>query len=141
MNPPVVTIHGWTDAQLALSMQAPLTLLSGPNAGSYAGAPWWREVIARAAAAFGPVPDILDCGDNPAVAIEALRAGCRTLVLVSGPAWHDVAARAAGLGCVVLPVRPPSFDLAGFRPRDARWHLAAWLRSATPATNGDGDGT
>ncbi len=141
MIAPAVTIAGWADARLALSMQAPLTLLSAPNAGSFAGAPWWRAVIDLAVAAYGPVPDILDCGDNPAVAVEALRAGCTTLVLAPGPAWDDVAARAAAMGCVVLPARPPSFDLTGLRPRDARWHLAAWLRSANAATNTGGNGT
>ena len=141
MIPPVVTVHGLADARLALSLQAPLTLLSGPNAAAYAGPAWWRAVIGLATAEFGPVPDILDCGDNPAWAIEALRAGCTTLVLTPGPAWPDIAERAARQGATVLATRPPAFDPAGMRPRDARWHLAAWLRSANARPNEFGDET
>lgn len=141
MTIPAVTIHGLADARLALSIQTPLTLLSGPNAGVYAGAGWWRAVIALAAAEFGPAPDILDCGTNPAAAVEALRAHCTTLVLSPGPAWADVSERAARQGAIVLPTRPPAFDLAGYKPRDARWHLAAWLQSANSRLNEFGDGT
>ena len=136
-----VTVHGIADARLALSIQAPLTLLSGPNAAAYAGPAWWRAVVALAIAEFGPVPDILDCGDNPAWAVEALRAGCTTLILAPGPAWHDVAERAARQGATLLAIRPPAFDPAGMRPRDARWHLAVWLRSANAAANMIGDET
>ena len=136
MMPPAVVIHGLAHAQLALSMQVPLTLLSGCGAASYAGCGWWRALMRLVADEFGPMPNILDCGTNPARAIEALGAGCRTLVLAPGPAWADVAERANRQQATVLASRPTAFDLGGLRPRDARWHLAVWLRSANAAPNG-----
>lgn len=145
MMPPGVVIHGLDQARLALAMQSPLTLVSGPDAASYAGIAWWRALMRLIGDEHGPMPDVLDCGANPAQAVEALRAGCRTLVLAPGPAWVDVADRARRMGALLLGARPPAFDLAQLRPRDARYHLAAWLRSANAPANArpisEGNGT
>ena len=73
----------------------------------------------------GGNPDILDCGDAPGRAMEALRAGCRLLVLDPAvPAWSLVAARAATVGAALLIERPPALDLA--KP-GAQRRLQAWL--------------
>ena len=121
-----VVIHGLADARAALRPGRPVTLLSGVGAASYAGCGWWRALIARALAESGhAAADVLDCADAPGRAVEALRAGCRHLVLDGGvPAFADVAGRAATLGAVVLPSRPAALDLAG---RGAARRLDAWL--------------
>lgn len=124
--PPAVIIHGLPHALAALGPRRPVTLLSAPGAASYAGCGWWRALIAAALARHPglAIPDILDCADAPGRAVEALSAGCLNVVLHPGPAWADVAARAAGLGAALLPVAPPALD---FGRRGAARHLPAWL--------------
>ena len=124
--PPAVVVHGLGDARAALRTGRPVTLLSGPGAASNAGCGWWRALVAQALAEAGrDAPDVLDCADAPGRAVEALRAGCLRLVLdPCVPAFADVAARAAGLGAAVLPVRPPALDLA---EPGARRRLDGWL--------------
>lgn len=124
--PRAVVIHGLTDARAALRPGRPVTLLSGAGAASYAGCGWWRALVARALAEAGrDAPDVLDCADAPGRAVEALRAGCRWVVLAGDvPAFADVADRAAVLGAAVLPARPAALDLA---ERGAVRRLEAWL--------------
>ena len=124
--PPAVVVHGFLDARAALRPGRPVTLLSAPGAACYAGCGWWRALVARALAEAGrDAPDVLDCADAPGRAVEALRSGCRRLVLDPDvPAFADVAARAAALDAAVLPVRPPALDLA---LPGAQRRLDAWL--------------
>lgn len=124
--PRAVVIHGLADAHAAMRCGTPVTLLSGPGAASYAGCGWWRALVERALADAGrAAPDVLDCADAPGRAVEALRAGCRHIVLAADvPAFADVAGRAAVLGAVVLPTRPAALDLAH---RGALRLLEAWL--------------
>lgn len=129
--PPAVTIHGLEMAQQALAPGLPVTLISGRAAATYAGCGWWRAVITASRHAG---PDILDCGDAAGRALEALRAGCKLLVLDGSlPAFPRVAARAGLHGAVLLPARPPSLDLAD---RGAIRRLEAWLMRDTPARIG-----
>jgi hypothetical protein len=108
--PPAVVVHGLAQARLAVAA-GPVTLLSAPGAAIYGGCGWWRALVA---ASGGAGPDILDCGGAPGRAMEALRAGCRLIVLDPAvPAWALVAERAAGVGAAVLTVRPAALDLAG----------------------------
>lgn len=127
--PPCVVVHGWDEARAAVRAGLPVTLLSGPGAAAYAGIGWWRALVNAVARETGEAPpDILDCGDSGGLAVQALRAGCRALVLdPSLPVWEDVADRAGTLGAVVLGARPPALDLS--RP-GAQRHLSDWLRSA-----------
>ena len=124
--PPAVVVHGLADVRAALRPGRSVTLLSAPGAASYAGCGWWRALVAQALAEAGrDAPDVLDCADAPGRAVEALRAGCRCLVLDPAvPAFADIAARAAASGAAVLPARPVALDLA--RPGAAR-RLDAWL--------------
>lgn len=120
--PPAVVVHGLADACAALSPGLPVTLLSGPGAGAYAGALWWREVVAQARAAHPATPcaDILDCADAPGRAMAAIRAGQAIIVLDPAcPAFPRVAALAR-----VLAARPAALDL---EKQAARRHLLAWL--------------
>ena len=125
--PPATMIHGLLHARLALAAGRPVTLLSGVGAASYAGCGWWRALVAAALAEYPgrEVPDVLDCGDAPGRALEALSLGCRLLVLGPGPAWEDVAARAAAQGARLLAGAPPALDLA---KAGAGCRLADWLR-------------
>lgn len=124
--PPAVVIHGLPHALTALAPGRPVLLLSAPGAASYAGCAWWRAVIA-AALALHPsahAPDMLDCADSPGRALEALSVGCRLIALQPGPAWDDIADRAAATGARLLPAPPPALDLA---QRGSGRRLAAWL--------------
>ena len=128
---PAVIIHGLPHAQAALAAGCPVTLLSAPGAGAYAGVGWWRALVASAVSQMPPhtlVDDILDCGAAPGRALEALRAGQRRLVLrAAADVYADVAERAAAEGALVMPEPPLALDLA--RPGSLR-ALAAWLAGA-----------
>ncbi len=125
-HPPAVVVHGLPHLREATAPGLPVTLLSGPGAATYAGCGWWRALMALGA---GCNADILDCGDAPGRAMEALRAKCRLLVLDPAvPAWGLVASRAAAVGAVLLAQRPPALDLAN--PRTRR-RLLAWLGGDT----------
>ena len=121
-RPPAVVVHGLPHLQLATASGRPVTLLSGPGAAIYAGCGWWRALMALGA---GDNPEILDCADAPGRAMEALRVGCRLLVLDPAvPAWGLVASRAAVVGATLLTERPPALDLAR---KGAARQLATWL--------------
>ena len=116
-------MHGLAQARLALAPGLAVTLLSGRGAALYAGCGWWRALVA---ASGTPGPDILDCADAPGRAMEALRAGCRLIVLdPAAPAAGLVAARALAAGAQVLPEPPPALNLAD--PAAFR-RLEAWLK-------------
>lgn len=120
--PPAVVVHGLPQACLALAPGLPITLLSAPAAGAFAGALWWRHLVALAREAHPATPcmDILDCADTPGRAMAAIRAGQAILVLDPAcPAFPRVATLAR-----VLPARPPALDLG---ERGAERRLRAWL--------------
>ena len=133
MLSPAVIIHGLGMARAALEPGLPLTFLSAPGAGVYAGVGWWREVIEAAAAPAGTC-DILDCGDAPGRALEALRRGQKHLLLQAEPAiWEDVADRAEQVGATLLARCPDALDLGA---RGAFRRLAAWLAVPEADTRG-----
>ena len=121
---PCVVVHGLPHLRRAVAPGLPVTLLSGRGAATYAGCGWWRALMELGA---GTNADILDCDDAPGRAMEALRVGCRLLILDPAvPAWPLVASRAAAAGATLLAARPPALDLAA---RGAVRHLQAWLES------------
>ncbi len=125
--PPAVMVHGLEQARAALAPGLPVTLLSGPGAGAYAGVGWWLALIAHAAGTATPPLHILDCGEATGRALEALRAGQQRLVLSAPPTlFADIAARAASIGAIVLPAAPASLDLS--RPGTVR-RLTDWLHA------------
>ncbi len=125
--PPAVIVHGLADARAAVAPGRPVTLLSAPGAGLYAGSLWWRALIDAVRRA--DTPDILDCADGSGLALAALRAGVPRLVLwPSAPGWAEVAEIAGTLGGVVLTEAPPALDLA---QRGAARRLADWLDRPT----------
>jgi hypothetical protein len=119
--PPCVVIYGLRDARAALAPGLPVTLLSAPGAGVYAGCGWWRAVIAAA----GAPHDILDCADAPGRALEALRHGQSALVLLEHTPGRDAVTRVAkARRAQLLAARPPALDLAD---PDALRLLPGWL--------------
>lgn len=134
---PAVVIHGLVHARSALRFGAPVTLLSAPGAGLYAGCLFWRELVRAARAEYpdAAAADILDCGDGSGQALAALRIGQRRLILArSAPGWQAVAAIAAAEGGAVLEVRPSALDLA--EPGSMR-RLPSWLGGAPDAPADD----
>ena len=126
---PAVTIHGLADARMAVAPGLPVTLLSAPGAGVFAGCLWWRSIM-DSVGDSGPVFGILDCADASGLALAALRIGVRHLVLwPDAPGWASVAAIAAEAGGFVLPEAPPSLDLAREK---AAPQLIDWLTPARP---------
>lgn len=129
---PAVTIHGLDEGRWGLATGLPVTLLSAPGAGAFAGVLWWRGIVARLALEFPAVAltDLLDCADAPGTAMAALRAGQRAVVLAGNvPAWPAVDAAARALGAHLFADRPESLDLAA---PGARRRLDAWLRQPAP---------
>lgn len=121
--PPAVIIHGSADARAAVAPGRPVTLLSAPGAGLYAGCLWWQGVVE--AVRRDGVMEILDCADGSGQAMAALRCGLRNLVLwPDAPGWDAVAEIADTLGGCVLPEAPPALDMA---QRGAERRLDAWL--------------
>jgi hypothetical protein len=119
--PPAVIVHGLPHAQAALAPGLPVTLLSGVGAASYAGAGWWRALMR----AVGDPPNILDCGDAPGRALEALRCGVPMLVLrAPSHIFADIAERAGRQGASMLATAPAGLDLA---QRGAGRRLESWL--------------
>lgn len=140
-RPPAVVVHGLADARDALAPGLPVTLVSAPGAALYAGAGWWTALMAAARAEHPDrsFDDLLDCGDAPGRAAEALRAGQRLIVLRGvTPALHErVRLMAEALGAVLLPEMPEALDLA--RP-SARRRLSGWLGAAHSVSGGSAQG-
>ncbi len=125
--PPPVTVHGIAHARMALEPGLPVTLVSGPAAGLYAGAGWWSALIGLASAESArQVASLLDCADAPGAAMAALRIRLPGIILDNTcPVFAAVAAVAREQAAIVLPHRPPSLDLA--QP-GAAYRLAEWLQ-------------
>ncbi len=117
---PAVIVHGLADVRAAVAPGRPVTLLSAPGAGLYAGCLWWRSLVADVEG-----DSVLDCADGSGAALGALRVGVNRLVLWrEAPGWDAVAAIAAGQGGVVLAAAPAALDMA---ERGASRRLGTWL--------------
>lgn len=84
---PAIAIHELAHAIAALEAarrhRQPVMLVSAPGAVRSGGAGWWRELIAQARA---QVPDadaasVLDCADEPGMALAAIREGVEAVAL------------------------------------------------------------
>jgi len=118
---PAVIVHGINDARTALAPGRPVTLLSAPGAAGYGGCLWWAALMRAAGQKFS----LLDCGDAPGRAVEALRLGLPGIVLSAEPAiFAAVAGIAAEQGAVLLRQAPPALDMGA---RGAERRLMDWL--------------
>jgi hypothetical protein len=109
--------HALAALAAARAHNRPLIILSAVGAVRSAGAGWWRELVAQAST---DIPDqgaewILDCGDEPGMALAALREGVDMISLDAGePIWSRVAQIAAQCDARLLKVdRTGVLDLAG----------------------------
>lgn len=115
-----VVVHGLDDAVTALEAAArhgrPLLLLSAPGAAHSGGAAWWRDVIEQASAAV-PGADaraVLDCANEPGMALAAIREGVEAIALdVEGDTRARIADIAGQAGVAFVSVeRAHALDLA-----------------------------
>lgn len=132
--PPALLVRGAAEAAAALALAEgrDVLLLSAPGAAGFLGAGGWRALVAAAArqAPGAPFRDALCCAAAPGLALAALRAGCRLLVLdPSCAAFGQVAGAAASAGATLLPARPAALDLSALdlAAPHGRRILAAWL--------------
>lgn len=124
MLPPAVIVHNRTDAERVASFAKPATLLSAEGAALYAGCLWWAALTAGLCD-HGPV--LLDCGDAPGRALEALKLGLKGLILSCNQSSFSIIEEIAHReGVLLLRERPPALDLG---QRSAERHLATWLAS------------
>ena len=86
-----IIIHSLDEAKAAVTVAAnlglPITLRSAPGAAAYLGAQVFRDMIAEAT---GPdcaitVTAVFDCGDDPGLALGALRHGLK-VIRINAPA-------------------------------------------------------
>jgi len=137
-RPPAVVVHDLAQARAALAAAVEagreIRLLTPAGGAHYAGPPYYAEVFRRAAAGqpAARFAATLDCGDDAALAVSAIAAGWRSLVLALGGAAFARVADIAGQHGAELLRRPPAgLDLgAGPEPLD---RCRRWL-AARPAT-------
>jgi hypothetical protein len=121
MKPRVIIIHSLDHARSAIDAAIqcglPVTIASAPFAAAYVGASWFRKVVEKAVAeqaglAPGQVTAVLDCGDEPGLALGALRQGTR-IIRYSGSAASrgKITAIATELGAEVWHGKMDSLDL------------------------------
>lgn len=111
---PVFVVHSLAHALAAASAAGPrpIALSSAPGAACYAGVGWFLEILAetRKRMPEADVVAVLDCGDDAAIAIEALRAGAEE-VRIRGAAADQVAEVAAALGARANGPEGPALDM------------------------------
>ena len=119
--PPAVIVHSLRHCAAALAPGRPVTLLSAPGAASYAGCAWWAGMLRAAGADYA----LLDCGQAPGRALEALKLGLKGIVLDCEPGqFSQLAAIATENGAIMLPAPPLALDMAN---RNASRNLNEWL--------------
>ncbi len=123
MKPRVIIIHSLDHARSAVAAAiqcgVPVTIASAPFAAAYAGAGWFRKVVEKAVAEQdgltpGQITAVLDCGDEPGLALSALRQGMK-VIRYNGTAASrgKIAAIAAELGAELWHGKMDSLDLDG----------------------------
>jgi hypothetical protein len=117
--PEAIVVHHLVHVRAALAAAEAagklVHLLTPPGGADYAGAAFYAEIV-RIAAAERPAATYrltLDCGDDAALAIDALAAGWTSLVLAARPkARAKVGDIASRFGATVSRSRPTALDLA-----------------------------
>ena len=90
-----IIVHTLEHATAALAaaeeFDIEVTLLSPPGAAAYIGATVFRDMIAAAAAAHPPAryQAVLDCGDDPGLALGAMRHGITGVRISNGKEISD----------------------------------------------------
>ncbi|MEQ9638386.1 MAG: hypothetical protein RIM84_00045 [Alphaproteobacteria bacterium] len=102
-----VYLRDSAQAAEALAQGHDIRFLTPPDGAFTAGESYYRAVLASLGR---PVDAIIDCADDAAVAVEALNAGWRGVVL-RGPAAPAVAAIAKDLGATLYRRAPRAIEL------------------------------
>ena len=136
--PRAIVIHSLAHAITALEAAeeagAPITLLSPPDFAAYGGAGFFNAIVRRARAKVPAARSdaVLDCGDAPGVALEALRAGVEAVRFGGKPAVRKkIAEIAAAHGAQLFTVRPHALDLLD--AADTHAACRAWLKDGKRA--------
>lgn len=130
--PPAIVIHSLAHATAALAAAAELgvavTLLSAPLAAGYAGPGWFRAVVEQACAAQPgvAVTAVLDCGEEPAHALAALREGVRA-IRFAGDTADKIADIAGQCDALVIAGRPAALDLSAIAEPHRVAACKVWL--------------
>ena len=122
-----VVVHSLDDARAAVTaaeaLDCPVTLVSAPRAGGFAGPRWFLAVVAEATAAYpgARIDAVLDCGDEAGTTLAALRVGCRRVRFTGGAELRTKLAEiAAALGAAIEDDEAdPVLDLLGQRDAEA----------------------
>lgn len=119
MSNPII-IHDLEHAKAALAaaaeMDVDVTLISAPGAVAYLGATVFRDIVAEAARAHPQAryTAVLDCGDEPGLALGAMRHGIQAVRIHNGPELSGkLADIAAQRGVTVYQGGGPEMDMAG----------------------------
>ncbi len=129
-----IIVHSLDHATAALAaaeqFDLPVTLLSAPGAAAYLGATVFRDMIAAAAARHPNARHqaVLDCGDDPGLAMGALRHGIQGVRISNGELIRDKLADIAHQrGAFVYQESGETIDLDGMADPLATCRL--WLSS------------
>lgn len=133
--PAAVIIHNLDQARCVLAAARrtgmPVRVVSAPGAGAYLGPALFKQIAdkARAEEPDARATFCLDCGDEPGVAMGALRHGVEAVTLSATCAvTSKVRDAAARVGADVVPQPAQALDMAD---RDCRRRLDAWLEGGT----------
>jgi len=128
-----IIVHSLEHARAAVAAAAalgvPVTLVSAPGAGAYAGPSWFKALVDAAAAAHPEtaVTAVIDCGEEAGTVLAALRAGFNR-VIFTGPeaARGALADIAAARGAVLERAGTPALEILGARDpaAECRFYLA-----------------
>ena len=134
--PRAIVIHSLAHAVTALKAAeeagTSITLLSPPDFALYGGAGFFNAIVRRARAKVPAAKSeaVLDCGNAPGVALEALRAGAEAVRFGGRPAVRKkIADIAAAHGAQLFTVRPQALDLLD--AIDVHAACRAWLEIRT----------
>lgn len=136
MPPRAIIIHCLEHAQATLAaaerLSVPVVLYSAEGAAGYGGSAWFRAVIAAAQAAYprAVYESVLDCGGDAALALAALRDGCRAIVLRGPPALCRKVAAIALASAARLDGGAPGDALDLRHSRDPYGEVAEFLSGA-----------
>jgi len=105
--------HAIAALTAAAEADAPVTLLSPPEAAKSLGVGMFLAIIAAARAALPEAKSeaVLDCGDAPGLALGALRAGAEAVTLRASPETRAKVADIAGQTGARLIEPEEAFDL------------------------------
>ncbi len=128
-----IIIHNQEQAEAALGAAQKLgvevTLISAQSAAAYIGATVFRDMIANAAEKYpnAHFKAVLDCGDEPGLALGALRHGIKGVRILGGPELVEkLADIAEQRGAFVYNHKGEELDLYGMSDPGAA--CLVWLK-------------